>query len=71
MSPSFDEEHTQNHPCTLHYNRITTKGKQKLTPSSDIETMTKMIQNKKRVPEIRKNLGVFMGAPVDCMNPSA
>ena len=49
-----DEENIHNHPCTLHYNRITTKEKQKLTPSSDIDTITKMIQNKTRIDKMAR-----------------
>ncbi|KAG1444512.1 hypothetical protein G6F56_010269 [Rhizopus delemar] len=58
--PLVDEEHTHNHPCTLHYNRIITKGKQKLTPPSDIETMSKMIQNKTCIDEMERKKKAFM-----------
>jgi hypothetical protein len=58
------KEYTHNHPCNVDYNSITTKGKQKLITADDVTTITKMVQNKSSIPEIRKSISFYRGAPV-------
>ncbi|KAI8387546.1 hypothetical protein BD560DRAFT_468938 [Blakeslea trispora] len=62
--PNSDDEHTHDHPCTAKYNWITPEGKSRLLGPADIKAVSQMVQKNTSVPEIRKNIAAFEGAPV-------
>ncbi|KAI8335265.1 hypothetical protein EDC96DRAFT_568527 [Choanephora cucurbitarum] len=64
LKPSNADEHRHDHPCTKKFNRVVPQGKANLLECKNIKKMVEMVHKNTSIPEIRKNIGTFEGAPI-------
>ncbi|OBZ80280.1 hypothetical protein A0J61_11671, partial [Choanephora cucurbitarum] len=64
LKPFDADEHRHDHPCSKKFNRVVPQGKANLLECKDIKKMVEMVHKNTSIPEIRKNIGTFEGAPI-------